>query len=169
MAPHSTPATCSCALIISRARSRERFRSPDYVISPNHVYPKKKLWGSRLSILRLLGDHWRAPILSDAHPPTYEVETYQWRPSERSWTGKLSKWKRLPCLRRGGLNFYHERCGRSSCSGLLQHRATVCFFLVFLVVMAFSRFHHFCLRLLIEDKVSRKRLSHLSVPDGLPD
>ena len=46
---------------------------------------------------------------------------------------------------------------RSSCSGLLQHGAAVCFFLASLaIIMVFSLFHQFCLLLLIvEDKVSR--------------
>ena len=30
------------------------------------INPKKRLWGSRLSILCLLGDQWRAPILADS-------------------------------------------------------------------------------------------------------
>ena len=41
-----------------RGRSREKFRSPDHVTSPNHAYLKKH-WSPRLSILCLLGDQWR--------------------------------------------------------------------------------------------------------------
>ena len=39
-----------------RGHSREKFKSPDYVTSPNNHANLKKHWGPRLSILCLLGD-----------------------------------------------------------------------------------------------------------------
>ena len=50
------------------------------------------------------------------HAPTYAVDTYQPRPSERWWTEKLSQRKQLLRMRRGDLNFYHERCVQNAMS-----------------------------------------------------
>ena len=69
--------------------------SGKYATSPNHAYLKK-----------ILGT----------------VETYQLRPSERSWTAKsmenLSQWKRLLCMRRtytGPQHFCSFHGGLASC------------------------------------------------------